>query len=437
MASKTEERTLQVAERFASMMIERMEALAAEEWRQPWLPAARCPGAMPQNITGRNYSGANSFFLELHSALNGFMAPLYMTFQQAHNVGAKVSKGAKSWPVVYWDVVRLDGDGKKVPEEDYRAMSVQERMSVTVIPFIKTYPVFNVDQTDLKQTNPAKYEALMSRFKQPKAGMDTVGMYADAPLDRLVEKNEWVCPIRTSSSRIAYAYYSKAHDEVVLPAKRLYKVSGTPDGVYRDGMQYYTDMLHEMTHSTLTPERLNRKAGSKYGDPLYAKEELVAEMTAAMVGAAMGFDKRIRDNSAKYINFWIKTLKEDPKFILSVMSDVNKAAEMITAAIDRQRLALGQPALVVKHSEDAARQQMQTKMLKNKDGDFMLCVACGDFRTEPRPISAEAAKMYLRLADKDERAQYMSMLADKTFGKDIDTLVSKASKTLSTSKCSI
>ena len=66
-------------------------------------------------------------------------------------------------------------------------------------------------------------------------------------------------------------------------------------------MEYYSTMLHEMTHSTMTPERLNREMGGSFGDPKYAKEELVAELTAAMISHSMGFDSRITDNSAAYL----------------------------------------------------------------------------------------------------------------------------------------
>ncbi len=94
-------------------------------------------------------------------------------------------------------------------------------------------------------------------------------------------------------------------------------------------MEYYSTMLHEMTHSTMTPERLNREMGGRFGDPKYAKEELVAELTAAMISHSMGFDSRITDNSAAYLDSWIGVLKQEPKFIVSVMADVNKASDLI------------------------------------------------------------------------------------------------------------
>ena len=79
----------------------------------------------------------------------------------------------------------------------------------------------------------------------------------------------------------------------------------------------------------MTPERLNREMGGRFGDPKYAKEELVAELTAAMISHSMGFDSRITDNSAAYPDSWIGVLKQEPKFIVSVMADVNKASDLI------------------------------------------------------------------------------------------------------------
>ena len=108
-------------------------------------------------------------------------------------------------------------------------------------------------------------------------------------------------------------------------------------------------MIHEMTHSTMTPERLNREAGAKFGDPKYAKEELVAELTAAMISHSMGFDSRVTDNSAAYLDSWIGALRQEPKFIVSVMADVNKASEMILDRVDAQRISLGEQPYLAKN----------------------------------------------------------------------------------------
>ena len=110
-------------------------------------------------------------------------------------------------------------------------------------------------------------------------------------------------------------------------------------------MEYYSSVAHEMAHSTGIEKRLGRDMEGHFGDKKYAKEELVAELTAAMVGNTMGFDKRILDNNAKYVDGWMDTLKKEPRFILSVMADVNKASKMILDHVDAQRLGMGMKTL--------------------------------------------------------------------------------------------
>ena len=101
-------------------------------------------------------------------------------------------------------------------------------------------------------------------------------------------------------------------------------------------MEFYSTALHEMAHSTGSPERLNREGGKKFGDKKYAKEELVAELTAATVSQQLGFDKHVTDNSAMYLSNWVKALKEEPKFIYTVLSEVGKAQGLIMEEIEKQ-----------------------------------------------------------------------------------------------------
>ena len=139
----------------------------------------------------------------------------------------------------------------------------------------------------------------------------------------MIETQGWLCPI-LADKRVDGAFYSLAKDIVVLPMKEQFNIGDTPEEIYRGGMEFYSTMLHEMSHSTMTPERLNREMGGRFGDPKYAKEELVAELTAAMICHSMGFDMKVTDNSAAYLDSWIGVLKQEPKFIVSVMADVNE-----------------------------------------------------------------------------------------------------------------
>lgn len=87
--------------------------------------------------------------------------------------------------------------------------------------------------------------------------------------------------------------------------------------------------MHEMAHSTGEVHLLNREKGVVFGDDKYAKEELIAELTAATTGQAMGITTSIREENAMYLKNWLAALKEDPKFIYSILSDVGKASGMI------------------------------------------------------------------------------------------------------------
>ena len=67
-------------------------------------------------------------------------------------------------------------------------------------------------------------------------------------------------------------YYSVSKDEIIIPEKAQFV----------DGESFYSNLLHEMSHASGSANRLNRlQSGQTFGSEGYAKEELVAELTAA------------------------------------------------------------------------------------------------------------------------------------------------------------
>lgn len=91
----------------------------------------------------------------------------------------------------------------------------------------------------------------------------------------------------------------------------------------------------------MTPERLNREVGCKHGDPMYAREELIAELGAASIAQRYGFAKNIKEESCAYLKDWLSKLKESPEFIKSVLTDIKKATQMVIGQIEsvNQRLS--------------------------------------------------------------------------------------------------
>lgn len=331
-------------QRFAEMLIKRMEEMQ-KDWHKGWIGGGSMFG-LPQNISGRTYEGSNAFLLFLHTAENGYKAPVYMTYGQLHKEGAHVLKGEKAVPVFKWGFSIKDKDGKKVTEEEFHNMTDDEKKECKRRPFLKIYPEFNIDQTNMSEVNKEKYDAVVSQFRKTDVPTITDGMYVNKAIDRMMEKQEWVCKIQYDKEEKG-AYYSPAKDIVVLPTKAQFRIHpDDPEECFKDGQEYYGTALHEMAHSTGHPSRLDRLKPAAFGSPEYAKEELVAELTSAMVGNTLGFDRRISDNNVAYLQNWTSALRKEPKFIVSVMADVNKASRIIIENIDKQRIALGEKPLV-------------------------------------------------------------------------------------------
>ena len=410
-------------DRFAEMMIERMEKMKESDWKQGWIGGANGFAGLPQNVGGRNYSGSNSFFLQLQTAAKGYQLPVYLTFNQAHNLKAHILKGEKSFPVVYWDMMVKDKDGKKVSSDEYKAMTKEERKDLDVIPFIKAFPVYNVDQTNLREVQPERVQKLIDKFKVPEL-RDTQGMYAHQALDRMIQEQSWLCPIQ-ADRRENGAYYSPSRDIVVLPMKAQFNTGNSPEEVYRDGMEFYSTMLHEMTHSTMTPERLNREMGGKFGDPKYAKEELVAELTAAMISHSMGFDSKITDNSAAYLDSWISVLKKEPKFIVSIMADVNKASDLILDHVDKQRLALGEQPYLAKNDPWQPMDPNEeipfknAAIIKTRSGDYAIRASYDGVDLGMKPIEKSTARTFFQLTDMRDKEAFLNMTARKHYQSEI------------------
>ena len=357
-------------QKFAEMMYNIITKAKSKNWKQGWLGVKGTILGLPQNITGRTYSGGNSFFLMADTSEKGYNTPVYMTFKQAKDRNLHVNAGEKSVPIFKWGLSIKDEKGKTVSEEDYNAMSKEERDKFSVRPYPKVYHVFNIDQTNLSEVNKKKYDAIVARFKAPDEEVkDSKGMYINDALDRMFKEKAWHCDIRYNkpSSR---AFYVPSQDFIVLPMKEQFNIGKTAEEVYRDGMEYYSTALHEMAHSTGHESRLNRQFGAKRTDG-YAHEELIAEMTAALVGSTMGFDKKILENNANYLKGWLENLKRNPESITTIMSDVGKASDMIIEKIDEQRVALGQTPLKEGNleglTEDLGEDTQQSSKISNEE----------------------------------------------------------------------
>ena len=358
-------------QKFSDMLIARMEQMKESKWKKGWTDGRTAQFGLPQNLVGRPYTGSNAFLCQIHTTMEHYRMPVYLTIKQIRDAGGMIKKGEHSIPIFKWDLRIKDKDGKKLSESDYRNMTKEEQAECTVRPYLKVYNEWNIDQTNLEEVNKKKYDAILKRFKSEPI-KDEVGMYKNEAFDNLLKEQSWVCPIEYEKFNES-AFYSPKRDQIVVPSKKQFNISNTPEDVFKDGMEFYGTTIHEMAHSTGHESRLGRDGIVKidqFGSDQYAKEELVAELTSALIGNAMGFDSRIRENNIAYLQNWIGSLKKDPKFLKSVMSDVNKSSKMVLEHIDEQRRKLGEKALLdgsLDGVEEKNKNEQQLQDLKEED----------------------------------------------------------------------
>ena len=147
-------------EKYAELMIEKMKEVHSSNWTKPWF-TSRFKG-FPQNLTGRSYNNQNKVLLYFICDKYKYKTPIFVTFNQARNEKIQVLKGAKAFPVSYYDLIIKDKiTGKRVTREFYKDLSPAEQEKYKVIPFLKYYNVFNLDQTNYSEVYPEKWNVLV------------------------------------------------------------------------------------------------------------------------------------------------------------------------------------------------------------------------------------------------------------------------------------
>jgi len=256
-------------------------------WQQPWISSV-------QNIVSRKpYRGINAFTL----GMTDRTSPFWLTFKQALDLGGHVKKGEKSLPVIYYKILeKRDGAGNIIVREDGRPAR---------IPFVRWANVFNFDQTEGIEA--PRIETTQSSVQPLKKAAAIV-------------ENARLCPIRHAGFA---AVYSPKEDEIRLPAPTT----------FRSMEDYYQTLFHEMTHATGHERRLNREGITqpiKFGSERYSKEELIAELGAAFLANEAGTLNQVQfDNSAAYLASWIQKFENDPKMIVSAVSQGQRSADYV------------------------------------------------------------------------------------------------------------
>lgn len=341
----------QTYDKFADMIIDALEKFKGD-WKKPWFTEGAM--VMPKAIYGRPYNGMNAFVLMLHTQEKGYAVPVYATSSnlmslnyeksekkrdkgKVKKAGERVKdaegnplpfvsilKGEKSFPVLFARPFAVDEEKKDyISIEKYNNLTDEEKEKYTVRYRNEVYPVFNIDQTNLKDTRPELYNKLIDENTIKKPELTEGEVFTYEPIDKMIQDNLYICPIKPTYGDDAYFSISK--NEIVIPQKEQFK----------DGESFYSNLLHEMAHATGHESQLNRIKPSSFGSNEYAREELVAELTAALVASSHGMDKHLKEDSLAYLSSWLDSLKEEPSYIKNVLYDMKHASNLIETKISQ------------------------------------------------------------------------------------------------------
>jgi len=273
-------------------IIDKLEA-GVRPWVKPWRPGL---GGRPLRATGDPYRGINCFWLWLCAEGAGFNSRAWMTYKQAQALGGQVREGERSQIAIFYKSY------SKTVESVVTGDTTDEMRRV-----LRSYAVFNCDQID--GLSAEYYPSRMSVV--PPA--DQLPARALAFIDAL--------PIKVDQ-RGDRAFYDRIADSITMP----------PVDLFSTRAHFAATLAHEAGHATGHPDRLNRDFGKKFGDHAYAFEELVAEMTSALLGADLGLPTSHIDDHAAYIGSWLKVLRRDSRAIMTAAAKAEAAAAYLLRA---------------------------------------------------------------------------------------------------------
>ena len=297
-----------VTECFTDIMIARIEArrAAGEDvvapWRKTWDPRLGAPRKL---VTGCAYPGSNIRM----TLCQGYSSPFWLTRKQIKKLGGTIRKLDDGSTFTLPNGTEIPASEPYTPIIYWWFPTKKER-DAGRFAFMKFYQVWNTDQVDGIEDAVAK--------AMPDISGDPVNPIADA--QAIVDGWHGKPELHTGGGRCTYA---PASDRVAMP----------PMNTFESGEAYYRALYHELGHSTGHRTRLDRDGVGnpiRFGSHDYSEEELIAEMAASMLASFAGIGSEEADeNSAAYLDHWLKVLKAEPDMLATAGGAAQKAVDMI------------------------------------------------------------------------------------------------------------
>ena len=276
---------------------------ALKNGRLPWI---RAWNTWPLRHNGRRFTGTNSLILCLAADEAGYRSRYWMTRAQGKRCGGRVPRDRYgTWvlrPVIApLPAAVLDPAAGLLPPGTRRVWKTRDGKPLRMR--TERYHVFNAEQI----------EGLPPRFyaapERDEPDLQRAEQFFGAIGARIEEGGDT-------------ASYSPIKDLIRMPRSAWF---------HRD-VGYFATLAHELGHWTGNGKRLARDFKGRFGDPDYAKEELVAELAAAYVLAANELPGMERDRHAAYLKSWMRALKDDPEAFPRAANLGQRAADFLTIA---------------------------------------------------------------------------------------------------------
>ena len=248
-------------------------------WREPFERDENVNSLPRSGVTGQVFKTNLEGFARLQRQYD-FTDPRWMTRAELMSLG--------------WDITD-DARGVVVGRDNYD----------------KDIVVFNVSQA------------------QPQRGFEN----SIKPWNPEIKEKQWFNVARadfileSSGANIKYGFknsqYNTVSDNICLPYQSNFRTAD----------DYYWTAFHELMHWTGSNSRLARNISGNKNSPLYAREELVAELGAYMMCLRTGvsFDK---SNASAYINGWAENMQLDSaslkKELTLAWSEARRACDFVS-----------------------------------------------------------------------------------------------------------
>lgn len=292
----------QTVDRFITLL---EESKGKGKWIKPFFSTS----GMHRNMyakKGITYEGFNMLLLEMVAQQRGFTSNLWATKKQLdeHNKIVKDEEFEKSTPVILWNFTdKKDKDGNIVyvtDENGNKKTDVDGNPIPEKVCFKKYYRVYNECQLEgYVEKQPEKIDENI---------LNKINVFKEQYLDRIGANY---------TEGHGHACYCPMTDSIELPSISQYN---------RDMLfEYIPTACHETVHWSGAKSRLNRDLSGHFGDNKYAYEELIADIGAGFISQEFGQPYLFSNNNLKYIEGWIKELKDKPQTLVSACSKAKQA----------------------------------------------------------------------------------------------------------------